>query len=167
MMNRIFLLFLVFLLLNISPVFSQQEEKPYKLKKNAISISVLGTSTFVGFTYERIFLQKISLEGGIGFIGFGGGISYYFSKLDQPGFKFFTGLKYTAFAGLLADSGSTSGVYLPFGVKLFSRNWFGMGIDIGPGVFILQPGYDFGGTVNNKPSTVLYPHGNLKLSVMF
>lgn len=63
-------------------------------EKNILSASVLGTSSYLGFTYERLITDELIGELGIGLLSVGLGATYYPWKIKENKMNFYTGLKY-------------------------------------------------------------------------
>lgn len=126
------------------------------MRKNAISFNVLGTTPLVGFTYDRIVSEKVSLEIGAGFPSVGAGFKYYPWNIKESEILFHVGLS-TSFVfsevfdvwGTSDNSGLFMG-YLPIGISYFGKQGFNLGVDIGPAV-----------------AAIVIPYGNLKLGYRF
>ena len=104
-----------------------------EIKRNAISANLLGTSSVIGITYERLLSARTSLEFGIGAIGLGAGVKFFPSKVKQSRGIFHTGLSATYHNSL--GWGSVVDLYLPIGLSLFGEKGLNFGIDIGPALF--------------------------------
>ena len=130
--------------------------------KNIISGNILGASSALGLTFERIVGHKASLEIGIGLIGLGAGLSIYPWGIIESRLCFYTGLKVSSI--VLVDVGGGTVAYIPFGATYFINNNWIIGFDIGPANGKLVSS-SFGG--NNSETVRFYGYGNLKLGVRF
>lgn len=162
----------IFLLsfLATSVIHAQVEEIKEEglVEKNSFSINVLGTASYVGFSYERILYQRINLEIGIGLIGYGAGLTMYpIKKIRIEKLNPFFGIKYSNHA--IVDGENKSVTYVPFGVTYCGINRLNISIDAGPAyIFHKSPGYR-----PTREEKAKYPFsdygvfGNLKLSYRF
>jgi len=156
-MIKFYSLCIISLLLSSSTVFAQDNTSDFKnIRKNAISVSVLGISPLVGITYDRIVSENLSLEIGVGIPSFGAGVKFYPFGIKESKFMFHTGLSgtylYTAAFGVW-DKDEDSGIfvgYVPIGVSYFGKKGFNLGADIGPAMadqtllyYNLKLGYRF------------------------
>jgi len=132
-----------------------------KLRKNAISLNILGATPLIGITYERVVSNKISIEFGLGLpsVSVGTGFKVFPNNIKMKKLMFHTGLINTFFA--LEPFGIFVGyydiVYVPIGISYFGRYGFNFGLDLGPGLFI-DPVDEF---------VLLGGNGNLKLGFRF
>lgn len=140
------------------PISIQKSDIKYKgnknnfaeLKKNGISVNLLGTSPLFGITYERLLSKYISLEAGIGLASLGAGIKIFPFKVNEGQFAFHSGFTiaheyYTEYTV----------AYIPFGTSYFGKDRFNFGIDLGPAHF--SDGYD----------NYIFFYGNIKLGIRF
>ncbi len=126
------------------------------MRKNAISLNILGTTPIVGITYDRIVSEKVSIEIGAGIPSVGAGFKYYAWNIKESKILFHVGLS-TSFIfseafdvwGTSDNSGVFMG-YLPIGMSYFGKHGFNLGVDIGPAV-----------------AAQVIPYGNLKLGYRF
>jgi len=127
------------------------------IRKNAISINALGTSPFVGVTYERIVSPKSSFEIGVGIPSVGLGLKLFPSGIQEQKLLFHTGI--TANVTDLGDGVLIGGIlylaYLPIGISFFSTGGFNFGLDVGPSL------------VFDEDESTFIPYGNLKLGYRF
>ena len=130
--------------------------------QNIISGNILGSSSAIGLSYERIVSDNLSLELGAGIIGLGAGISVYPWGIQTSSLCFYTGLKVSSF--VLVDVGGGTVAYVPFGASFFTpSNWI-IGLDVGPANGMLVSS-SFGGSTSE--TTRFYIYGNLKLGFRF
>ena len=129
---------------------------------NIISGNVLGASSAIGFTYERIVGNKASVELGVGLIGLGAGLSIYPWGIIESRLCFYTGLKVSSI--VLVDVGGGTVAYIPLGATYFINNNWIIGFDIGPANGKLVSS-SFGG--NPSETVRFYGYGNLKLGLRF
>lgn len=123
-----------------------------QLRKNGISLNLLGASPFFGLTYERLLARFLSLEVGLGVIGAGAGVKVYPFKAKEAKAIFHTGI--TIATEALSEVTVT---YVPIGMSYFSRGGFNFGIDLGPAHY--SEGWG-----NNENFSV---YGNLKMGIRF
>ena len=105
-------------------------------EKNNISFSILGASSYVGVTYERMLTDKWAAEIGVGLLSVGFGATYYPWEIKEDDVSFYTGVKYSSpnvisFAFLIPDE-TASTVYVPFGFTYATSGGFSLGLDGGP-----------------------------------
>lgn len=113
---------------------SADAQSEITIKKNSISMNILGTGTYFGVSYERLLSDRIIGEIGIGIIGYGIGATLYPLKNINAGqVNPFIGLKYTNHA--IPDGEHKSASYLPIGLTYFSKNNMNISFDIGPSYF--------------------------------
>ncbi|MEJ6588551.1 MAG: hypothetical protein QNL43_01995 [Crocinitomicaceae bacterium] len=129
--------------------------------KNMISGNILGASSAIGLTYERIVGNKASVELGVGLIGLGAGLSIYPWDIIESRLCFYTGLKVSSI--VLVDVGGGTVAYIPFGATYFMSDWI-LGFDIGPANGKLVSS-SFGGSTSE--TTRFYGYGNLKIGFRF
>ena len=151
------LLFL--LLLFTKTIFSQDiEEKELELKKNSISLSILGASPVIGFVYDRVLSEKTSIEIGAGLLSFGAGFKYYPKRLVVNKLLFHTGFSGSVTplfnSGELNFEGQGFIAYIPIGINYFGKKSIQITADIGPGTSY----FNF---------EKIYLYGNLKFGVRF
>jgi hypothetical protein len=127
--------------------------------QNIISGNILGSSSAIGLSYERIVSDNLSLELGIGLIGIGAGATVYPWKIQTSSLCFYTGFKVSSF--VLVDVG---GGTVAYGVSFFSpANWM-IGLDVGPANGKLVSS-SFGGATSE--TTRFYIYGNFRLGFRF
>ncbi|MFN4761907.1 hypothetical protein ACKGJN_02180 [Gillisia sp. Q332] len=153
----------IYLLLSLSLVFISFSGNAQEaasgidgMRKNAISLNILGTTPIVGITYDRIVSENVSFEIGAGLPSIGVGMKYFPSGIKESKFLFHLGLTSVfvfseAFDiwGTSDKSGSFMG-YLPIGISYFGEGGFGLGIDLGPAV-----------------ASEFFPYGNVKVGYRF
>ena len=142
-----------------------------QVKKNSISLSILGTSSIVGFTYERLLFRRLGLEAGIGLYGIGAGATVYpFKRVGENKFNFYTGVKFVRYTPLAIDAGSWDVLYMPVGVTyLFTRS-FSVSADIGPAYIAkIAAGYtkETAEELKAYPKTEWGAFGSFKFSFRF
>ncbi len=159
------------LLITLSSNISLAEKPPcvtFTPRYNSISINALGTGTYVGFSYERLIRQRLSLEVGFGILGVGAGATIYmFKPIYLGGFVPYIGVK-TTFSSRLSG-GERNITYLPIGLTYFTRNRMAFGLDVGPSY---QTNYSPNGKVTAEhastfPKAVFSIYGNFKISYRF
>lgn len=127
------------------------------MRKNAISVNALGTTPFLGVTYERIISPKSTFEIGAGIPSFGLGFKFYPSSIEEQKLLFHLGI--TANATDLGDGVLIGGIlylaYVPLGISFFSSGGFNFGLDVGPSL------------VFDEDESTFIPYGNLKLGYRF
>ena len=105
-------------------------------EKNIISGSIMGTSSYIGVTYERLLSDEVSVELGIGIISIGFGATYFPWKIKEDDFNFYTGLKYNSpnviTAAFLIPGRTNSQVYIPIGFNYPFDEGLTIAIDFGP-----------------------------------
>ncbi|MFT5819347.1 MAG: hypothetical protein ACI8ZM_000570 [Crocinitomix sp.] len=170
-MKKITSIFLLFTAL-CNQSFAEESEGCYRpvdpLLKNSFSFNILGTGTYIGFSYERLIKQRLSLEVGFGLIGVGAGVTVYpFGINPNGGFASYTGIKTTF--NTMGSGGEKNITYIPLGVTYFTKKRMAFSIDVGPSY---QTNYSpFGKVTEEKAST--FPnaqfsiYGNLKISYRF
>ncbi len=146
---------------------AQKSESDQSLKKNAFSGNILGTASYLGFTYERYLYQRFSIEVGVGLIGLGTGLSYYPFRMEAGKVKPYIGLKYTSHA--IVDGPHKIVTYIPIGITFFSSGQINIGCDIGPSYVQHQsPGFKpTPEELARYPYTDFSVFGNLKLGIRF
>ena len=72
-----------------------QEGESLPLKKNAISFSIIGATPAIGFVYEGLVSDHLSLELGVGWLSVGAGAKWYPNELQPGKFNFHTGLLFS------------------------------------------------------------------------
>jgi hypothetical protein len=168
-MNKLKLMFLFisFLVFSVNSWAQGGTNRSSEVKKNSISANILGTGSYIGFTYERLLFSKLNVEVGIGLIGIGGGITYYPFKANPKRICPYFGVKYTSHA--IVDGAHKTVTYIPFGISYFGKGMFNFGIDIGPAVrHHISPGYMPTLEEQEKyPFTDYGIFGNLKLGFRF
>jgi len=129
--------------------------------KNIISFNILGSSSIVGVTYERFVYKKISIELGVGIIGLGCGINYYFKKRKE-GINTYIGIKQSSL--FLVDMGGGLIYYMPIGISFLNQLNFNISFDFGPGYYkwIKSDFMQF----QNEQIKKIIPYGNIKIGVL-
>jgi hypothetical protein len=159
------------LLITLSSNISLAKEPPcvtFTPRNNSISFNVLGTGTYVGFSYERLIRQRLSLEVGFGILGVGAGATIYlFKPIFLGGLVPYTGVK-TTFNSQLSG-GEKNMTYVPIGLTYFTKGRMAYSIDIGPSY---QTNYSPFGKVTAEhastfPNAAFGIYGNLKVSYRF
>lgn len=161
-------LLIIVCLFSFSTTYAQVSENEAFVEKNSLSVNILGTASYLGVSYERLFAQRFSVDFGIGLIGIGvGGTLYPFKKVQVNKFNPFVGIKYTNHA--IVDGENKSATYLPLGVTYFSRYRLNFSVDVGPSYFRHKsPGY-----MPTQEELEKYPYnsvglwGNLKIGFRF
>lgn len=142
----------------IGPITIQKKDIKYQgikngfteIKKNGLSVNLLGTSPIFGLTYERLLSKYFGIEAGVGLVSLGGGIKIYPFKAKEGQPIFHTGITVAhEFYTEITVS------YIPLGVSYFGQKGLNLGVDLGPAFF--TDGYD------NYP----FLYGNLKLGIRF
>ena len=128
-----YLLFFAFLI--IFQLYSQNEKESIE-RKNSISLNLFGTSGIVGISYERLFINRIGLEVGVGLYGFGGGVIYYPLTIQKNKINPYIGVKYNQLIVFVREA-----TYIPFGITYTSKWNVNFGADIG---FAYYPDKQFG-----------------------
>lgn len=105
-------------------------------EKNFVSLSIFGTSSYVGVTYERKLTNEIVGEVGIGLLSVGLGATYYPWKIKEDHLNFYTGLKYGSrniiTSIFLIDDKKDPVFYLPIGLNYSASGGLNLALDIGP-----------------------------------
>ncbi len=141
---------------------SQEEYKTESLiRKNALSLNVLGTVAGVGITYERAVSDKFSVEAGLGLFGGGLGFKYYFSDMRIQKILFNTGFTIAGSPFFTSSEVGIGGhgflIYLPVGFSFYGKGKLNLGIDIGPGTTF----------VNSSSRSMIIIYGNFKIGFRF
>jgi len=132
-------------------------------QKNIFSGNIMGTSSAIGISYQRIIANTASIEFGLGLFGVGTGVTIYPRKILNSKYCFYTGLKLNSV--VLVDVGGGTLAYIPFGVTFISENNIVFGFDIGPARAKWTTS-SFGG--NTSETTYFYcGFGNLKIGILF
>lgn len=126
------------------------------LKKNITSISLLGVTPVLGFSYERLFTQKFSMEIGVGFLSLGLGMKYYPWGMKTNKLLFHTGIGVAASEfhkkPMIDGEGFVS--YIPLGISYLGKRSLIIGANVGPGTSYF-----------NFQNILI--HGNLNVGVRF
>lgn len=123
---------------------SIDEKSTIDFNKNAISISVLGTTPVFGLSYDRLIGNKFFLELGLGYTIFEQNLSLGSSLKVTPMlsrnsiFPFFIGIS-TSY--VIEDKLYGVLGYLPLGAMTNPNKKTLFSFDLGPGIFL--DGYDF------------------------
>ncbi len=105
------------------------------MRRNGISINILGHSPILGINYDRIVSSKINLELSIGLPSIGAGLKFYPTKIQEGKTLFHMGISqsyvYSESVNLsiLRDLLTT---YFPLGLSYFGKQGANLGMDIGP-----------------------------------
>lgn len=146
---------------SISSCIAQNEEKWEPVtKRNSISLSVAGTTPFLGIAYERLISDRFNFEAGLGVFSVGFAIKYFPFPIYNNKMVFHLDLGTNLFATPFDTFGSgdfSNTNYLAFGLTYFGKDGFNFGLGIGPSI-----NYDF---TFNEISQSFY--GNLKLGYRF
>ncbi len=138
------------------------------VKKNSVSLNILGTASYAGISYERILGKRIVGEVGIGLIGYGVGVTYYPLKpIRSKQLNAFTGIKYTNHA--IVDGENKAVTYIPLGVTFFTARFFNISADIGPS-FVQHKSSGYKPTLEERNKFPYYSYsifGNLKFGFRF
>lgn len=152
-------------LFSIASVFSYAQEKTSKnvpVKKSAISYSIGGSSTIIGVVYERFISSRTSAEVGVGLVGVGLGIKYYYPPITTKKILLSTGIKVTASplfntTDFRIVDGNGFLMYLPVGLSYFGGKRLNLGADIGPGTTFTR----------NYNGSYLIVYGSFKIGFRF
>lgn len=127
-------------------------------KRNAISLSLLGVTPIIGFTYERIIKTQTTFEIGVGLVSAGLGFRYYFTEIQDRRLLFNAGIlgMVSPFFGdcEFCFGGKGFATYIPLGLS-YNQNALNLSLDIG------------GGTSFDNPPNAFLWYGNLKIGVRF
>ena len=118
------------------------KDKFPNLKKNTISLNLLGITPIIGITYERILSEKLSVEVGVGMPSLGLGMKYFPFNLKEKKLIFHTGFSATYFEGSFYGYEESDGersileedgllLYVPIGMSYYGKT-LSLGIDVGP-----------------------------------
>jgi hypothetical protein len=139
------------------------------IEKHSVSGNILGSSSLVGVTYERVLSNSFIFEVGFGFVGLGTGITFYPLKIKKSNVCPYTGVKFSFL--VLPEVFGAYGGYIPFGLTFFSKHRLNIGLDFGPAF-----GHWFKGggrpaiydpTIDYNDSGNLKVYGNLKIGFRF
>jgi len=131
---------LIFTLTAISSLLYSQETNQItqSLKKNAISFNLLGTTPFLGATYERIVSKKFVYEVGLGIPSIGAGIKIFPKGIVEDKLKFHFGLStvyfYSGDNDFIGAQGSI--IYFPIGWTNYLKSGKFFGFDLGPAILM-------------------------------
>ena len=64
------------------------------IEKHSVSGNILGSSSLIGITYERVLSKKIIFEVGIGIAGVGTGMTFYPFNIKNSEICPYTGMKF-------------------------------------------------------------------------
>jgi len=165
-LKTIFSLLVLISCINITTAQNNQETN-VEIEKNSVSSNILGTGSYIGISYERLLFERISLEVGVGLIGFGAGITYYPIKVVPNRLRPYLGAKITTHS--MVDGEHKTVAYIPFGLTWFSNFRMNFGFDVGPAVTKhISPGYfGFEEEPKSYPFTDYGVFGNLKVGFRF
>lgn len=159
-------LVLLLCIANFYFVEAQNENQP-TIKKNSISVNILGTGSYLGISYERLLFERVTAEIGIGVFGYGIGVTVYPLKkisIKQP--NLFIGLKYTNHT--LVGIEKKSATYIPIGLTYFLKKRYNLSFDVGPSYFYHK---SHGHNSNTGHQRAYYSDyglwGNLKFGLRF
>ena len=162
-----YLLLLILILSLVAHGYSQSTKNENRVAPNSISGNILGTGSYIGLSYEKLLFQRLSLEAGVGIIGYGGGMTWYAKKAEAGKLGFYTGVKATTHA--IVDGEHKTVAYLPIGFTWFAKSPINIGLDIGPAYrYHHSPGY-----MPTPAEQAKYPFsdfgifGNMKVGVRF
>jgi len=138
--NNILVIFSI-LFISFSSIAQETTSGIEGMRKNAISFNILGTTPFVGITYDRLVSENLSVEIGVGIPSVGAGFKYYPWGIKESKMLFHVGLTGTIISAKALDiwgsSEDNAGIfvaYLPIGVSFFGEKGFNLGVDLGPAV---------------------------------
>lgn len=161
-MTRKDIILIIVLTISYLSLYAQNDPNIDSLGKNAVSVNIFGTSIIYGISYERILSKNYTLDFGVGIIGIGTGIKYYFSDLRKQKILFYSGFTLNV-SGLYGNtdvriySGKGFLVYFPIGLSYFGKKKLSVGLDIGPGTTFVKQ--------YNGHSIIIY--GNIKAGFRF
>lgn len=166
MKKYISFLCLLILMLWQTGLYSQTTDNgTSKVKKNTISLSLLGTSTFAGITYNRLLNPRLNFELGLGVIGLGGGITYYFDNIMMSRTNYYLGVKSTYHTAIIDTRLVT---YLPFGMTYINKKNITFEIDGGPAILThYHEDSIFGDLLNKGSNTNIGIYGSFKVGLRF
>ena len=120
-----------------------QEGESLPLKKNAISFSIIGATPAIGFVYEGLVSDNLSLELGVGWLSVGAGAKWYPKELQPGKFNFHTGLLFSVSpwfsSGDFTFEGDGFVTYIPLGFTYAGKKSLHFAIDLGPGTSTFPP----------------------------
>lgn len=140
-----------------------QEAGTNPIEKNIFSGNIMGTSSAIGISYQRIIANSVAIEFGIGLFGVGTGLTIYPGEIQNSKFCFYTGLKLNS--AVLVDVGGGTVAYIPFGATFVSENNIVFGFDVGPARAKWTTS-SFGG-LTSETSYFYCGFGNLKIGILF
>ena len=118
--------------------FNKSEAQDIITEKNFISLGVLGTSSYIGVTYERMLTDEWAAEIGVGVLSVGFGATYYPWKIKEGDISFYTGMKYSSpnviTAIILIPDQTDAALYVPIGFTYATSGGFSLGLDVGPNI---------------------------------
>ena len=163
------LIILISLLITTNIAAQNTSTKNFGIEKHSVSGNILGSSSLVGVTYERVLSKKFIFEVGFGYVGLGTGITFYPFKIKKANVCLYTGVKFS-FLALPGVFGAYGG-YIPFGLTFFSKHRLNIGLDFGPAI----GGWFKGGghpaiydpTIDYNDSGNINVYGNLKIGMRF
>lgn len=85
-MNKIYICFLLFLAVSVNGQNYNPGNNPMK-KKTVLTAGLLyGGGSLVGFDFEHLISNRVALQAGAGYIGYGGGINYHLKPSIESSF---------------------------------------------------------------------------------
>ena len=106
------------------------EQSNAMIERSSFSANIMGSSSLGGITFDKVISDKFIWEIGLGYVGFGTGLTYYPFNIQKSKICPYTGLKFS-FLGLPEVVMAGWG-YIPIGVTFFSKQRLNIGIDVGP-----------------------------------
>ena len=102
-------------------------------ERNSVSFSAFGTSAVFGLTYERTFNHRFMAEVGVGIVGYGFGVTYFFNRYRINRINLYTGVKYNDNSLNELDDLYDRKAYIPIGIS-YPIKWNSLyaSFDMGP-----------------------------------
>jgi hypothetical protein len=86
-MKKFILIFLCGLLVEITPLFAQDIQSAETEPKAALTVGVLqGGGSLIGADIEFLLGNRVGIQGGAGFVGFGAGLNYHLKPSIRSSF---------------------------------------------------------------------------------
>lgn len=168
-MRAVKIIILCAFLISINTYAQKPNSIENNIEKHSVSGNILGSSSLFGVTYERILKENFIFEVGVGYVGFGLGVTYYPFKIRKSMIRPYTGMKFSLL--VLPEVFGAYGGYIPFGATYFSKHRFNIGLDFGPALGHWFRGggrLDFEGpNINYNDSGEINVYGNLKVGFRF